>query len=67
MLTGQSAEIKLSVSRKEFLQLYQQLLDVDKKDLNVEMKEQIVYFADNEQLDFYQKKQLAVRYRRNNR
>lgn len=67
MLTWKSAEIKLSVSRKEFLQLYQILLDHDKDDLNIEMKEQIVYFADNEQLEFYQKKHLAVRYRRSNR
>jgi hypothetical protein len=67
MIIGQSAEIKLSVSRKEFLQLYELLLHEDKDSLNMEMKEQIVYFADDETLEFYQKKHLAIRFRRSNR
>ncbi len=67
MIPGQSAEIKLAVSKKEFLYLYQILLDRDKNDLNIEMKEQIVYFADNEALDLFRKKDLIARYRRSNR
>lgn len=67
MIIEQSAEIKLSVSRKEFLQLYELLLNEDKENLNMEMKEQIVYFADNEALEFYQKKHLAIRFRWSNR
>lgn len=67
MLIWQNAELKVSVSRKEFLKLYQLLLERDKTELSIEMKEQIVYFADNVSLDFYQKKHLAVRYRWNNR
>jgi hypothetical protein len=47
--------------------LYKTLLDQDKKTLDMEMKEQIVYFADNYSLDYYKKKQIAVRFRWNNR
>lgn len=67
MIPGQSAEIKLAVSKKEFLYLYQTLLDRDKNDLNIEMKEQIVYFADNQDLVLFRKENLIVRYRRSNR
>lgn len=61
------AELKCSVSKSDFLHLYQTLLEQDKKTLDMEMKEQIVYFADNTSLDYYKKNQIAVRYRWNNR
>lgn len=67
MIVWQSAEIKLAVQKKEFLYLYQRLLDRDKNDLNIEIKEQIVYFADNESLDFFRKEGLIVRFRWSNR
>lgn len=67
MIIWQSAELKTSVSRKEFLDAYKKLLNRDKNELDIEMKEQIVYFADNKNLDFYQKKSIAIRYRWSNR
>lgn len=57
----------MPVVKKEFLHAYQTLLDGDKDSLDMEIKQQIVYFADNQELYFYKKKQLMIRYRWSNK
>lgn len=64
---GKSAELKLVVQKKDFMRLYQHLLNKDSDAMDMQIKEQIVYFADNHALDYFKKKKLAIRYRRNNR
>lgn len=61
------AELKCALSKNDFLRVYQRLLDEDKKILDMEMKEQIVYFADNKDLTYFTQENIAIRYRRNNR
>jgi hypothetical protein len=61
------AELKIVLSKKDFYRLYAEFLDQDKANFEIKIKEQIVYFADNNELDFYLKHKVALRYRWNNK
>ena len=67
MLWIHNAELKAIVSKKDFLHLYQRLLEQDKSDLDMEVREQIVYFADMQDLSLFSKQKIAIRFRRSNR
>jgi len=66
MITSQ-AELKIVLSKKDFYRLYAAFLDQDKEFFDIKVKEQIVHFADNHDLEFYLKYWIVLRYRWNNK
>lgn len=63
-MLGRNAEIKMILSEKDYTQLMAKLFWQYNGDFW--KKEQVIYFADNHELDFFKKEKLLLRYRWNN-